>query len=85
MQHMDTASERSSTGGKRPSTPVHDVSPNGTALSYASTQLWDARSQAEATPLVVCVATRQRPVPVTAPVRLPPGPGPHVAPAGSGG
>ena len=85
MQRLSATSWRSSTGGKRLFTPVPDVGPDGTALSHALMQSWDTRRQTDATPLAVRVATRPRHGPVPAPVRLPPEPGPHGAPAGSGG
>ena len=59
--------------------------PGRDSLAPALTPSWDTRRQTDATLLAVRVATWPRPGPVSAPVRLPPGLGPHGAPAGSGG
>jgi hypothetical protein len=43
--------------------PLHDIGLDGTTIPHASTPLRDARSHGEATPLVVCMATRPLHVP----------------------
>src|SRR5262245_59698149 len=58
MPRMDTTSERSSAGGKRQASHVHDVGRTAWLLSHTATPLRDTSSHDAATPLAMPVPTQ---------------------------